>query len=963
MNPVSKGVRLWLVPLLIFALGTGGSWSLGQAFRQDALRAWQAQAEQTARGLSGTLLGWLEESYAPLSGLAVLAENSETLTDVEFLNGFDALEARATAFFLDSVAYLRLDQGKGLHLVFSTDIEGPLAAGARAESLKAILPTVRAAFAEPGRILLGPPLKLEADTMVSVVALGISELSGKTAMVLGLVNYDAMIEGLFEQLVPVGLTLDISGKFLDGDSIPVFVNSADTSLHSVTTRTVSAGADLSFTWHVGPQFKGGVPDRLASFALLAGTTVSAIIALFIGMMLRRNQVISQRIREATQELALSKDELQHTNFLNDQALGLTMAGYWHVHLDGSGYYNSSRRAVGIFGDIPNDDYRYRIMEDWFSNVEAGDLEASKLTLQNFQDAIEGKIPAYDSVYAYKRPVDGSVVWIHAYGTVARDSEGNATDMYGVTQDVTEIVHAQQALNMAKEAADAANQAKSAFLANMSHELRTPMNAILGYSEMLIEDAEDSGQDDFIPDLKKINHAGNHLLTLINDVLDLSKIESGKMEAFAEVFDVGAVIDQVASTAQPLMPKNTNRFTLQRGENLGKACQDLTKLRQSLLNLLSNAAKFTHEGTITLQAERQSRTNGDWLSFSVSDTGIGIAADKLEHVFEEFSQADNSTTRDFGGTGLGLTISRRFCQMLGGDLTVASQPGVGSIFTIELPAVLPGAEMPQEASPQPAVEDIRTPADVGGAKPDNTILVIDDDAEACEIIKRFLEKDGFSVVTATSGEDGLRLAHQLQPVAITLDVMMPDMDGWSVLRALKVDPILHHVPVVMLTMLDDKSKGYTLGATDYLTKPVDRDQLHAALARFHTPSEACSVLLVEDDPATREVMMRTLDKAGWQVREAGNGREALQQLVQQKPRLILLDLMMPVMDGFDFLLEMRANAEWQDIPVIVLTAKDLTDEDQRQLSGRVEQIVEKGACTHKQVVDLIHQAIDPALPAG
>jgi len=958
MNPISKGVRLWLVPLLILALGTGGSWSLSQAFRQDALRSWLAQAEQTAHGLSGTLLGWLEESYAPLSGLAVLAENSTTLTEVEFLNGFDALEARATAFFLDSVAYLRLDQGKGLHLVYSTDMDGPLAAGARTESLKAVLPTVRAAFAEPGRILLGPPLQLETDTMVSTVALGIREPSGKTAMVLGLVNYDVMIEGLFEQLVPAGLTLDISGKFHGGDSIPVFVNSADTSLHSVTTRTVSAGADLSFTWHVGPQFKGGIPDRLANFALLAGTTVSAMIALFIGMMLRRNQVISQRIHEATQELALRKDELQHTNFLNDQALGLTKAGYWHVHLDGSGYYNSSRRAVGIFGDIPNDDYRYRVMEDWFSNVEAGDLEASKLTWQNFQDAIEGKIPAYDSVYAYKRPVDGSVVWIHAYGTVARDSEGNATDMYGVTQDVTEIVHAQQALNMAKEAADAANQAKSAFLANMSHELRTPMNAILGYSEMLIEDAEDGGQDDFIPDLKKINHAGNHLLALINDVLDLSKIESGKMKAYAEVFDVDALIDQVSATAQPLMSRNTNHYALQRVNNLGEARQDVTKLRQSLLNLLSNAAKFTHEGTITLQAERQSQADGDWLCFSVNDTGIGIAADKLEHVFEEFSQADNSTTRDYGGTGLGLTISRRFCQMLGGDLTVTSQPGVGSTFTIRLPAVLPGAEIPQEVSPQPAIEDIRTPADVDEAKSGNTILVIDDDAEACEIIRRFLEKDGFNVVTALSGEDGLRLAHKLKPAAITLDAMMPGMDGWSVLRALKVDPVLHNVPVVMLTMVDDKSKGYALGATDYLTKPVDRDRLHKALARFHKPNESCSVLLVEDDRPTREMMARTLEKSGWAVSEAGNGREALDQLARQKPRLILLDLMMPVMDGFDFLLEMRANAVWQDIPVIVLTAKDLTDEDRRMLSGRVEQILEKSACSHEQVIDLIRQVVSP-----
>jgi signal transduction histidine kinase/DNA-binding response OmpR family regulator len=925
------------------------------------LRAWQAQAEQTARWLSGMLLAWLEESYAPLSGLGMLAESSETLTEVEFLNGFDSLESRATAFFLDSAAYLRLDQDKGLQLVFSTDIDGPLAAGAPAESLRVLVPTVKAAFKQPGRILLGPPLQLEAGTMVSTVVLGISEPSGKTAMVLGLVNYDAMIEGLFEQLVPSGLTLQISGKFLDGDSVPVFMRSADASLHSVTTRTISAGADLSFTWHVGPQFEGGVPDKLANFALLAGTTVSAIIALFIGMMLRRNQLISQRIHEATLELALSKDELQHTNFLNDQALGLTKAGYWHVPLDGSGYYTSSKRAVGIFGDIPNDDYRYRVMEDWFANVEAGDLEASKLTWQNFEDAIEGKIPAYDSVYAYKRPVDGSVVWIHAYGTVARDSEGNATDMYGVTQDVTEYVHAQQALNLAKEAADAANQAKSAFLANMSHELRTPMNAILGYSEMLIEDAEDSGQDDFIPDLKKINQAGNHLLALINDVLDLSKIESGKMEAFAEVFDVGALIDQVAGTAQPLMPKNTNRFTLQRGNNLGKACQDLTKLRQSLLNLLSNAAKFTHEGTITLRVERQSQANGDWLSFSVSDTGIGIAADKLDHVFEEFSQADNSTTRDYGGTGLGLTISRRFCQMLGGDLTVTSQLGVGSTFTIRLPAVLPGAEVPQEASQQPTAGDIHASGDVDEAGRGSTILVIDDDAEACEIIRRFLEKDGFNVVTALSGEDGLRLAHQLQPAAITLDVMMPDMDGWSVLRALKVDPVLHNVPVVMLTMLDDKSKGYTLGATDYLTKPVDRDQLHTVLARFHTPSESCSVLLVEDDPATREVMMRTLEKADWQVTEAGNGREALEQLARQKPRLILLDLMMPVMDGFDFLLEMRARAEWQDIPVIVLTAKDLTEEDRRMLSGRVEQIVEKGARAHDQVVNLIRQVVDQHTP--
>ena len=343
MNLFPKGARLWLIPLLIFALGTGGSWSLSQAFRQDALHAWQAQAEQAARWLSGTLLSWLEESYAPLSALAVLAENSEPLTEVAFLNGLDGMEARATAFFLDSAAYLRLDQGKRLQLVFSTDIDGPLAAGVPAESLEMLIPTVKAAFKQPGRILLGPPFKMEAGPTVSTLALSIKEPNGKTAVVLGLVNYDALIEGLFEQLVPAGMTLQIAGKFLGGAVVPVYSSSAEVSVHSLTTRTISADADLSITWHVGPQYDGGVPVKLARFALLAGTTVSVIVALFIGMLLRRNQVISRRIHEATDKLARSK-----------------------------------------------------------------------------------------------------------------------------------------------KAADAANQAKSTFLANMSHELRTPMNAILGYSEMLIE---------------------------------------------------------------------------------------------------------------------------------------------------------------------------------------------------------------------------------------------------------------------------------------------------------------------------------------------------------------------------------------------------------------------------------------------------------------------------------------------
>ena len=502
---------------------------------------------------------------------------------------------------------------------------------------------------------------------------------------------------------------------------------------------------------------------------------------------------------------------------------------------------------------------------------------------------------------------------------------------------------------AKEAAESANRAKSTFLANMSHELRTPMNAILGYSEMLMEDAEDSGDADTVADLKKIHQSGNHLLTLINDVLDLAKIESGKMEAAAEDFEIEGLIDEVAATAQPLMGKNRNQLRIERGEALGSAHQDLTKLRQSLLNLLSNAAKFTHAGTVTLGVERTT----DWLTLSVKDSGIGIPEDKLDQVFEEFGQADETTSRDYGGTGLGLPISLRFCQLLGGDLTVESQSGVGSIFTIRVPVVLPGSagRAPVGAASARSEAELATIRDTSAGR---TVLVIDDDPEARDIVERMLRADDFTVVSAGTGEEGLRLAHALVPAVITLDVMMPDMDGWAVLRALKADPVLRDVPVVMLTMLDDKTKGYSLGATDYLIKPVDRDVLREIVSRYFASEAICTALVVDDDPVVRGTVSSTLGAAGWEVVETENGRQALEQLATLRPTLILLDLMMPVMDGFDFLVELHANPEWREIPVIVLTSKDLTAEDRRTLSGRVEQIVEKDAWSHEQLVALVHK---------
>ncbi len=488
--------------------------------------------------------------------------------------------------------------------------------------------------------------------------------------------------------------------------------------------------------------------------------------------------------------------------------------------------------------------------------------------------------------------------------------------------------------------EVAGKHKSEFLANMSHELRTPLNAIIGYSEMLQEEAEDLGTDAFIPDLKKINSAGKHLLELINGVLDLAKIESGKMELYLEDFDLAVMLDDIAAVIKPLIDKNVNAFDKKWDKSLGTMHADLTKTRQALFNLLSNASKFTDHGTIGLSVERTKASDVDWVTFMVTDTGIGMTEEQMGRLFEEFSQADASVTRKYGGTGLGLALSRRLARMMGGEITVTSIHGHGSTFVMRLPAAV--GESAQEAH-----------TGTGG----NTILVIDDDAAARDLVQRFLAKEGFRIVTATGGEQGLRLAKEMKPDAITLDVMMPGMDGWAVLSALKADAATSDIPVVMLTIVDEKNLGYALGADDYLTKPIDRERLLAAMKKYR---HDLPVLVVDDDEVQRDLLRKILGKDGYSVTEANNGREALERLGESTPGLILLDLMMPEMDGFEFVEALRRNEAWRSIPVLVITAKELTVDDRSRLNGYVEKILHKGASSRdallREVGDLVAAAM-------
>ena len=509
------------------------------------------------------------------------------------------------------------------------------------------------------------------------------------------------------------------------------------------------------------------------------------------------------------------------------------------------------------------------------------------------------------------------------------------------------------LKRREQEAEVASREKSDFLARMSHELRTPMNAIIGITEMLLEASEESGRLEQMEPLRRVLGAGRHLLALINDILDLSKIEAGRMDLHVTEFDLAGVVREAATMARPLAEKNRNRLEVICPDGIGGIRADMIRVRQIVLNLLSNACKFTEDGDVTLAVESSPWQGRDGLLIRVTDTGIGMTPEQMGKLFRDFSQADSSTTRKYGGTGLGLAISQRLARTMGGEITVDSQPGRGSTFRAWLPRVADGVESalaePLPAKPAPTLEH--------GGITARTVVVVDDDPTVHDLLSQLLTREGYAVALAATGVEGLNLVRELKPAAIILDIKLPDLDGWTVLSALKGNPDLADIPVIVLTIVDDRARGYALGAAEYLVKPIDRTRLRAMLEKYC--GRQGQILLVEDDETTRETTRDLVVRHGFTVVEAANGREALDRLAEGLPDLILLDLLMPEMDGFEFLDEVRRGPTWRAIPVIVLTAKDLTEEDRQRLNGRATRIIQKAGQSREQLVAELRRAIASA----
>jgi two-component system, sensor histidine kinase and response regulator len=685
-----------------------------------------------------------------------------------------------------------------------------------------------------------------------------------------------------------------------------------------------------------------LPVEYSSFPIVEGGRVT-------GAVVTVSDVTERKAAEAL--LNKREAELKHANFLAESALELTRAGYWHVPLDGSGWYNSSPRRVAVFGDIPRPDYRYRL-DELFARAAEGDASAAAAAREAFTDAVEGRSSTYNTVFAYKRPIDGRIMWVHALGHVISDSSGKPTDIYGVSQDITEFKQLETELLRAKEVAEAATRAKSDFLANMSHEIRTPMNAIIGMTQLALRTELTAKQRDY---LTKTKAAAETLLGIINDILDFSKIEAGKFSMEQVEFRLESVIDNVSTVVSQKAHEKNLEFLIDVQHDLPSILVgDPLRLGQVLINIVTNAVKFTQHGevviTVRLKEQLSKRVK---LTFEVRDSGIGMTPDQSARLFQPFSQADSSMTRKYGGTGLGLSISKRLVEMMEGNIWAESEYGRGTTFCFTGWFGVVSAE--NRAKKTPTI-----PADVRA-------LVVDDNALAREIIADNLRRFVSTVDCVSSGEEAIRelgRADQDDPYELVLmDWHMPGLDGLESSRMIKQPGRLKNVPkIIIITAFGGEEirlQAEEMGIEGFLQKPVTPSVLVETLMHIFGGAEephenlvtkmdiqspdarGLRILLVEDNEVNQQVATELLQSSGARVTVAQNGREAVNILThgEQLPPfdIVLMDLQMPEMDGLTATRLLRAAPGLQKLPIIAMTAHAMAEE--------IHQCLEAGMSDH------------------
>ena len=502
---------------------------------------------------------------------------------------------------------------------------------------------------------------------------------------------------------------------------------------------------------------------------------------------------------------------------------------------------------------------------------------------------------------------------------------------------------------AKEKAENAAQVKSEFLANMSHELRTPLNAIIGFCEILIEDATEIDQTGFVDDLNKIHKSGIDLLTLINDILDLSKLEVKKMDVNISSFNLSEILETVQNTLEPFAKINNNNIKVNKPEEDITINSDELKFRQILFNLLTNSCKHSENSIINLSIKKIKKNKLNYLLCNIEDKGIGISKEKIKDIFEPFSQVDSKDNNIIKGTGLGLTIAKAYTELLGGIISLESKLGQGTTFEVTILQDYYKSSVKSNLAIDSKGKSIRK------VESNQNILIIDDDILFLDMMKSKISKNGYVVHVANNGKRGIEKAKEILPDIIILDIIMPDLDGWTVYKKIKSIPLLSEVPIIIVTVGDYKKMAYDFGVKEFLSKPINWKSLSDTINKYKIETSKNHILIVDDDNVTRTILKKMLIKDGWSIAEAENGEDALKSIKDKQPALILLDLIMPIMDGFEFLNEFKNN-DYKNIPIIIITSKDLSEDDLKYLNENSSMIIQKGNYTKDQLVGEIDKVI-------